>query len=473
MKQLKLRNFSSRSSRRAAILFSMVVAVHSDTKANDFGPSANQNTTAHNMAPKITWSDALRQTISSGRPSVILVTSQSLPLSGNWAQDMQMTLQATYGPEVLVSELVAESDPARIESLNITSIPTVLVYANQSDGRLKLVGYRESRVSLNDISPLITESLKSHQISQVKSSLSNFNSNTNTVRVHRVSTTEPVAQTPEKPGDSQAGSSADRDDQITATTHHPLAQMAQSSPQNYNASPPAKQAPPTQPVYQNPPQSQPVYAYVPQQPVYAAPPVSQPVTVQPPAGQVLVQPAPLNVMVAPTPPPQVTYLAQPMAAPAASSPPNAFMAPPVQPTYAAPAQAVAPVAYAAPAPQPAGGMSYGLVMTNPNLIDRFIGGLGQIMAERGNPRVRMSRESPAMMSFPTGSAASPLQTYMAVPNDEGDATEAYIKAYLKLCKEKGITPHFPGLEQPPATPPPSGPVPSSQDTAGRKKWWFH
>ena len=75
------------------------------------------------------------------------------------------------------------------------------------------------------------------------------------------------------------------------------------------------------------------------------------------------------------------------------------------------------------------------------------------------------------------SAANPLQTYMAVPNGGGggggggDATEAYLKAYIALCKEKGITPNLPGWEPP--APPPTGPVPSPQDVQQKKKnWWF-
>lgn len=129
---------------------------------------------------------------------------------------------------------------------------------------------------------------------------------------------------------------------------------------------------------------------------------------------------------------------------------------------------------------PLGSMAMGMMMTNPNLLDRFIGGLGRLMAERSYPRVRMNPESPSLFSAPMGMGGfvginpamamapspGPLQTYMAMPNGGGngggDATEEYIKAYIKLCKEKGVTPNLPGVE-PPAPPQQTGPVPSPQD----------
>ena len=119
-----------------------------------------------------------------------------------------------------------------------------------------------------------------------------------------------------------------------------------------------------------------------------------------------------------------------------------------------------------------------LMTTSPNLFDRFLGGVGRVLAERGNPRLRMSMESPAYFAAPQGvsNPVSPLQAYMAVPNGAGgDATEAYVKAYLALCTEKGVTPNLPGLEQPPVPNQPSttGPMPSPQDTQNRKKGWFH
>jgi len=119
-----------------------------------------------------------------------------------------------------------------------------------------------------------------------------------------------------------------------------------------------------------------------------------------------------------------------------------------------------------------------LMTISPNLFDRFLGGVGRVLAERSNPRLRMSMESPAYFAAPQGvsNPVSPLQAYMAVPNaGGGDATEAYVKAYIALCKEKGVTPNLPGLEQPPVPNQPSttGPTPSPQDTQNRKKGWFH
>jgi len=143
-------------------------------------------------------------------------------------------------------------------------------------------------------------------------------------------------------------------------------------------------------------------------------------------------------------------------------------------------------------PSPAAGigsMAMGMMLTNPNILDRILGGFGRLLSERSYPRIRMNPESPSLFSAPAGmggfvginpamamapSAANPVQAYMAVPNGGGgggDATEAYLKAYIALCKEKGITPNLPGWE-PPAPPPPTGPVPSPQDVHQKKKWWF-
>lgn len=449
------------------------------------------------LANNISWADALRVTTQTGRPSVVLVTSQGLPRSRQWAAGMQQQIKATFGQEVACAELVAESDPARVESLNVRSLPTALVYTLDTNHSLKLAGYIQAEVEFRDLYTMVAAA-RSASIAE--------NTAKRGVRVQRVSATT-TANSPES-----AATEAARDEQVAATTLH-----AQSSPQNYGGGLPSKQTP-TQPEPSRPysappaptsappqtysappaqPQPQPVYAMVPQQPVYGAP-ASAPVTVQPPAGQVVVQPSPLNVMVAPTPPPQVTYMAPaysppaysppPAAAPAFSPPapaPNAFAAPPAPapaPAYSPPAAAAPQPSYGAAAPMssPLGSMAMGMMMTNPNLLDRFIGGLGRLMAERSYPRVRMNPESPSLFSAPMGMGGfvginpamamapspGPLQTYMAMPNGGGngggDATEEYIKAYIKLCKEKGVTPNLPGVE-PPAPPQPTGPVPSPQD----------
>lgn len=432
--------------------------------------SDEQEAASRHDSTQLNWSDALQKTLITGKPSIIMITSHGLPGSEKWAMQLKTQLWEEFGSNLQVGELIAENEPQRVEALNVKSIPTVLIYFRSEDGKLKLGGYHEKQASLADLANDVRLHLPTNQASD---NLQNASlSSQRPVRVRRVSTNVAVQESePQNLADtSQNTPKTAIDPQVEATNHKSI---AQTSPQNFSQPMPSKQIPqktvPSNPTgMQSPPsQPQPVYAYVPQQPVYSAPPASPPVTIQPPAGQVIVQPSPLNVMVAPAPPPQVSYMTQPMAT-------NAFAAPPAQPfTYAAPPVPTQALMAPPASPQPSGGVGYGFVMTNPNLLDRFIGGLGQIMAERGNPRIRMSRETPAMMSFPTGAGApSPMQTYMAVPDQNGDAMEDYIKAYLKLCKEKGITPQLPGLDQPPVNMP-TGPVPSPQDAPARKKWWFH
>ena len=489
------RGRSLRTGKLALLLGLAVLGVADSVPGQGLLPVAAANEPS---AGGISWAEALQTTTRTGRPSVVLVTSQALPRSRQWAAGIRQQITATFGQEVACAELVAENDPARVESLNVRSLPTALVYTLDTNNSLKLAGYIQAEVEFRDLYSMVAAARSASGVNIAE------NTAKRSVRVQRVSATTTANAT---------AAEAARDEQVAATTLH-----AQSSPQNYGSGLPSKQTP-TQPepprpysappaptsappqTYSAPPaqpQPQPVYAMVPQQPVYGAPMASPPVTVQPPAGQVVVQPSPLNVMVAPTPPPQVTYMAPaysppaysppPAAAPAYSPPapaPNAFAAPPAPaaaPAYSPPAAAAPQPAFGAGAPMssPLGGMAMGMMMTNPNLLDRFIGGLGRLMAERSYPRVRMNPESPSMFSAPMGMGGfvginpamamapspGPLQTYMAMPNGGGngggDATEEYIKAYIKLCKEKGVTPNLPGVE-PPAPPQPTGPVPSPQD----------
>lgn len=503
---------------------------------------------AQQVAPdtaSATWMDALKDTARSGRPTLVLVTSGALQSSVDWCYQVRTRLAAHYGESLNIAELRAESDPQRVRSLNVKSIPTVLVYRNDGKGGLVLGGYREGASSEADLCDLLERNAGIASRALIDQAAAT--GARRTIRVQRASVTT-GAPNAQAQAAQQPATNATQDAQVAATTHQYAQSSAQSSPQNYAYETPNKQMPPApvktppntpapppttyqapppqqQPVYSAPPAqtTQPVYAYVPQQPVYAAPPSATPVMVSPPAGQVVVQPAPLNVTVAPSPPPQVTYMAPamapaPMMAPAMGMPamapaPNAFTAsPPMQPAMGPPASAPEP-ALGAPqpsfgmapqpgygagpamgyGPQPAAGlgsMAMGMMLTNPNILDRMLGGLGRLLAERSYPRIRMNPESPSLFAAPAGmggfvginpamamapSTANPLQTYMAVPNGGGggggDATEAYLKAYIALCKEKGITPNLPGWE-PPAPSPPTGPVPSPQGAPEKKRGWF-
>jgi hypothetical protein len=492
------------------------------------------------VAPRtLTWMESLNDTARTGRPTLVVVSSSALESSLDWSIRIRLNLAARYGDRLNIAELRAESDPQRVRALNVKSIPTVLFYRNDGKGGLSLAGYLEGALPETQLLEMVDKHSQAQNRALVDQAVPS--DTRRVVRVQRASVTAGSPTVPEQGLAQQPQNAPPQDAQVAATTHHQFAQSsAQSTPQTYGHEAPPKQMPPApvksppngppqttttyqtsppqqvqQPVYGAPPvpTPQPVYAYVPQQPVYAAPPSSAPVMVQPPAGQVVVQPAPLNVTVGPTPPPQVTYMAPTMAAPpmmaTAVPAPNAFAGPPpaqpmMAPPPAAPEPAFAPPqpAYGVPQPGPAmgygpapaaglGSMAMGMMLTNPNILDRMLGGFGRLLAERSYPRIRMNPESPSLFSAPAGmggfvginpamamapSQANPVQAYMAVPNGGGgggDATEAYLKAYIALCKENGITPNLPGWE-PPAPPPPTGPVPSPQGTPEKKRGWlFH
>jgi hypothetical protein len=474
---------------------------------------------AASSALAVSWVEALKDTARSGRPSVVLVTSGALTSSAEWARQMHSFVSEHYGQSLNCVELRAESEPQRVRSLNVKSLPTVLYYRSDGKGGLALAGHREGHVGTDAIAELVGRPAVSTDSAADRPAVTSAR---RVVRVQRASVSTGGETPAGTVGAAESAAIPSRDAQVAATNHQHGHATPQGSPQNFGNEPPSKQmppapvkSPPTQPpqTYQAPPPThqpvytaqppQPVYGYVPQQPVYAAPPTSPPLMVQPPTGQVVVQPAPLSVTVAPSPPPQVTYMTH---MPVASMPqpvqtmpaPNAFTAPPPQPamSMAPPAQpepgyGMAPPNYGMSQPgfsaAPAGGsMAMGMMLTNPSVLDRMLGGFGRLLAERSYPRIRMNPESPSLFAAPAGmggfvginpamamapSGANPLQTYMAMPNNGGgDATEAYLKAYIALCREKGITPNLPGWEPP--TQPPTGPVPSPQDVSTKKKGWF-
>ncbi|MCY2933159.1 MAG: hypothetical protein NT172_03250 [Planctomycetota bacterium] len=482
-----------------AICAGMTLQLINQELANADSPSPVLST---HQNLRLNWVDSLKITAQGGRPTLILITSGTLPYSSGWAESIHKLIETQSIAKVACAEILAESEPAQSKALRIRTLPTALLY--QSDGKngLQLAGFIEGSASHAQILKLIAPD--KFDPATLVADYANLPTPRRVVKIQRASASSLVeAESPAKPASGSV------DEQVSATTHQNYAQAsAQGSPQSFNPEPPNKQLPPAPfktplpqqspplqappqqqqpPAYGTPgPQPQPVYAYVPQQPVYSAPPSGPPLTVQPPAGQVVVQPAPLNVILAPAPPPQVTYLSPAMGAPqpqpvySAAPPANAFTAaPPVysQPAYAAPQPNYAPQQAAMGAAQPTSGGSSSMLMTvAPNLLDRFLGGLGRVLAERGNPRLRMSMESPAYFAAPMGVSqppGAPLQAYMAVPNAKGgDATEDYVKAYIALCKEKGITPTLPGMDPPPA-PPSTGPTPSPQGLPAKKKGLFH
>jgi hypothetical protein len=63
----------------------------------------------------------------------------------------------------------------------------------------------------------------------------------------------------------------------------------------------------------------------------------------------------------------------------------------------------------APAPQPAASLA--LILGEPNMVDRMIGALGRLLAQRGLPRLQMNPGTPATFTpslLPLGQAGVPV-----------------------------------------------------------------
>jgi hypothetical protein len=204
-----------------------------------------------------------------------------------------------------------------------------------------------------------------------------------------------------------------------------LARTGLSGGQAVQASPQVPQAPPQAAVPSAPAQA---FATVPVVTAPTPPPVALALSSPP----IYLQQAAPTVVVGPTPPANVfvTHAAAPPTAPLSGAPslsPQAAVQPPLQLTLAAPqAQPTLGLlqpqaAVAAPTAQAAPGV--GLVLCNPNAIDRLIGAIGRLLAQRGLPRLQMNAATPATFTptlVPFSQAGLPLalgqpQTPTAVP----------------------------------------------------------
>jgi hypothetical protein len=355
------------------------------------------------------WVRAIQDTLRTGRPTLLVVTSRAHPASGQLWQALSNDPQAQSVRQAFqVVELSAEANPQRIQSLQVTSFPTLIVYGRGANG-LTMLGVEAGSMDL----PFALGWL-----SGLKTTASTASGSRGDIR-------PPLA--------------GGRDANLARAGYHDHYPSAQQPSPQYYPPPPAPPAPPPAP-------AQPMVPVAPVAPIYSAP-APQPVVVSAPSPPVVFQPSAPTIVVGPTPQPNivfaqapaptVTYAMAPSApAPAAPAPTNLFTqpAPAPAPAPSAPAPsaaaplAYAPVAYApqvamAPAaPAPQVGQSPLLaaaILTNPRLWERILGAIGEHLAQKKQPRIQMA-PAPTVAQAPVAPAG-----YAPAPAPSGAAPLAY------------------------------------------------
>jgi hypothetical protein len=362
------------------------------------------------VAPK----QALRATAETGKPTLLVVTSQASAASQQLMRSLRDNAFAQrLGQMVNLSELQAEQSSDEVRRLGVGSFPTVIVYRREGRG-LEFAG-RQSWIGDAD-------SLFRWVRSQVQS----------------------------------VSNSAVADRSVVQAAYAD----EQPSPQAYpQACPPAKVAPPSPPanyVPVAPPANYvPVTVAPPAQYTAAPPPVAHMVTAPPPAS-VMINQQPATLFVGPAPPPNVVHVA-PAANLFTGAQPAAFQPAPVAAFQPAPVAAFqpAPVAAAfmpvAPAPAaafqpaaPAGGMGTAIILRGPGLFRGLLASLGRALSNLGNPTIQMNTTASfATAQIPMG-PAQPAQYQPVQPAQ-----------------------YQPAQYQPPPAPQPPcqhGPYPSAQTT---------
>ncbi len=325
---------------------------------------------------------AFLSTLQTGRPILLAITSRNSSEPRElWKAMLQTNRARELASAVQLVELVAEDDPARVRQLGVTGTPSLCILRRSQTGIEKVAQQAMPR----DPGSLL----------------------------EWVSWTAGTTATTTKPAVDPA----------IERTSHPGILTVQPSPQS-----------PQLPVY-------PVPSAAPAQtlqtiPVVttpAAPPVaitmsSPPVYIQQGAPTVVLGPAPPpNVVVAQAPLcfPTLSLAAAPVAAPTtinpspqAQSPAMGAMVSPAQMLCAVPQSTASP----APAPQQSAGLA--LILSEPNMVDRMIGALGRLLAQRGLPRLQMNPGTPATFTpslLPLSQAGVPVvqpqpqQLYYAQP----------------------------------------------------------
>lgn len=156
-----------------------------------------------------------------------------------------------------------------------------------------------------------------------------------------------------------------------------------------------------------------------------------------------------------------------------------------QPTYAAqPYLAPQPTYTAAPtyAPQPAQSPALlAAVLTNPNLIDRILGTIGEHFAQKKNPRISMAPAPVGSAPFaasPTGYAAAPTYAALAQPGMMAMPTMAAAPAAAPgppygMAYGPVAAPYPSQMAYPPPQDYGAGPSPQHQPSPPAHKGLFH
>jgi hypothetical protein len=296
---------------------------------------------------------AFLSTLQTGRPILLAITSRNSSEPRElWKAMMQTNRARELASSVQLIELVAEDDPARVRQLGVAGTPSLCFLRRGQTGIEKVAQQAMPR----DVDSLL------EWVSWA------------TGRSATV-------------GKTAVDSALER-------TSHPGILSVQPSPQSLQS-----------PVY-------PVPSYAPMQTLQtiplmttsAAPPVavsmtSPPVYIQQAAPTVVLGPAPSpNVVVAQAPLcfPTLSPAAAPVSPPIAITPSPQAQSPAIG-VIGGQAQMVCAVqqSMASPASAPQQPAGLALILSNPNIVDRMIGALGRLLAQRGLPRLQMNPGTPA------------------------------------------------------------------------------
>jgi hypothetical protein len=368
-----------------------------------------------------TWLEAVAETQATGRPTVIVVTSQKASRSTSYVEGLRADLwlaRLRRDRIIEFAELSAEDAADQLSRLRINTFPTIIAYRRGTRG-LEAAGRHQGIMPAPQLLGWLQGLGLVPALEDDSASGGDLTPAPNRDRAGKA----PVANK------DQSLKSASYDDAYpTPQTRATTPQYPQCpSPTDY--APPTKSAPPQAcppqqhaPTYQivtlpqaAPPQGVPITINVPQQ--MAAP--SQPTYILQQAPQ---QAPPLNLLtVAAAPSQPVTMAAPPQAAPTQAvimaappqpaptqtyymaAPTQMVAAPPVQYVAAAPVQYVqaAPTQLVAAAPAAGAGLSLpglnlpglNLSLRPPGTVDRFIGRIGKRLHTRSYPRVAIDIES--------------------------------------------------------------------------------
>ena len=409
--------------------------------------------------------DALRETIRSGRPTVVVVTSRAEPASVRLREAIADDLiGGSLGRTLQFAEMPVELFDDRVERLGVDTFPTVLAYGRRG-GALARLGASTSPRNAADVAVWL-------------GSLG---------LLGRTSDADPAVAT--------ASFGHHRDQAVAAPS---------PSPQQPLMAPPAK-SPPSQlvPVPQGIPflASPPPQSYSQVVTHQAGPPV----ILQPQSPAIFIRPQAPRILLGETPPPEITVIQAPQGPPtvnyavvgAAPGPAlNLFQATPSPQTpgpslatpqsqaalpipqapampYAAPVPLAAPVAgfaaVGAPEQSVVGTTAVLLLLENPDVVNALIGGLGKgfmllgkALERHGHPRFRVDQPKPmpasgvltAVQGIPiTTQAALPLQQ-LSVPQAPPYVPQAppYVPQATLYVPQAAPVPALPSPQSPSKAP---------------------